>query len=124
MSWMLMAITVIGWASIETFGSQFTLPLMQDFNVDETTVNMLMSMEPIYALTVAQVFAWVISKYGHVSYYQMLGAALMTFGIMLAFLCDVFQWHDISSLGLLCSLLFAYVVGVHFFFAAGTTSKT
>jgi len=120
-SWMLMAITVIGWASIETFGSQFTLPLMQDFNVDEENVNMLISMEPIYALTVAQVFAWLISKYGRVSYYQMLGTALMTLGMLLAFLYNVCQWADVSALGLLCSLLFSYVVGVHFFFAAAFT---
>jgi len=121
MSWMLMIITVIGWASIETFGSQFTLPLMQDFGVSETNVNMLISMEPIYALTAAQVFAWVISKYGHVSYYQILGTSLMTFGLLMAFLYNIFGWEDVSSLGLLCSLLFSYVVGVHFFFAAAFT---
>ena len=76
-SWMLLAMAIIGWASYETFGSQFTLPLMVDFGVDETTVNMLMSMAPMYALTIAQFMAWAISNYGHVSNFAMLGTALM-----------------------------------------------
>jgi len=120
-SWMLLVMAIIGWASYETFGSQFTLPLMVDFGVDETTVDMLMSMAPIYALTIAQFFAWAISKYGHVSYFAMLGTALMTMGMLMAFLSNVFAWQDISSLAMVICLIFAYVVGTHFFFAAGYT---
>merc|ERR1712087_707106 len=41
--------------------------------------------------------------------------------MLMAFLYNVFAWPDISSLVFFCSLLFAYVVGIHFFFAAGFT---
>ena len=89
------------------------------FDVEEQTANTLLSMEPIYALTAAQLFAWMMSKYGFMSYFQILGSALMTMGMLMAFLYNVFAWQH--GRAFFVSLCLSYFAGTHFCFAAGFT---
>ena len=91
---------------------------IQTTTVSEDSVNMLTSIQAIYFLSIANLFAWIISKYGRISYYLMLGNGLMVTGMFLVFLYDIYRWNeDGSSLWFLCSFLISYVSGAHFFFA-------
>ena len=122
--WCIIVVIIIGWAFVETVGNQFTEPLMEIFEVNEHTANLLLSMEPIYALTVANVLAFIISKYGYLSWYFLGGSLLMMTSMLLLFLYSLYPSNNNSdglAMGVICTVLVCYIVGEHCFFSSAFT---
>eukprot|EP01084_Bolivina_argentea_P117597 208809_1 len=114
MIWLILIVIIIGWSSSETFGALLTVPLMTAFNVSEWSIDILLSFNAIYALTIGQLWGWIISKYGYFSYYLMFSLILMTFSYgILCFYNDT--WIISSELTAWIIMLF-WVVGLQYFF--------
>jgi len=109
--WLLIAIIVIGWSGIETFANQFTIPLMTEFDETEFYADVLLSVQSVYALTIGQIFAYVISKYGFLSYYLISSMFFMSLAMFIMYI-----YAGALSPGLVVWIVvICYVIGIQHF---------
>eukprot|EP01084_Bolivina_argentea_P044711 82263_1 len=120
MCWLLMILIVIGWSSTDTLYSQYTLPLMTIFNITEVTANILLSVGAIYALTIGQISAWLITKLGFLSYWLILAFFLKTLSLGILLFYDIYS-NIFNSEIIMWIITILYGMGVQYFAATSFT---
>merc|ERR1712083_1230753 len=94
----------------------FTVPLMDAFDIDEYYVDLLMSVQAVYALTFGQICAYIISKYGYLSYYFVSSLLCMTISMSLLYFYNGDTW-SVSPIAIAWIVIILYIAGVEHFFS-------
>eukprot|EP01084_Bolivina_argentea_P098440 176914_1 len=121
--WLILLIIIIGWSSDDIFFTQITLPFMQIFNVTELSANTVLSVSSIYSLTIGQIWGWLISKYGFVSYWSISAMFLTSCSMTLLFFYDSNIWINniVSPLFSMWIIVIINDTGLQYFYAASFT---
>eukprot|EP01083_Nonionella_stella_P017790 49854_1 len=120
-TWLLIMYIVIGQSAIETYLTQFTLPLMIAFNITDEYANLLLSIPGIESLTLSLVWGWVMSRYGYVSYYLIGSMSFLFLSVIGVLIYGVSNSADgnyaVAWISMVCLSL-----GIEFFFLSAFAS--
>eukprot|EP01084_Bolivina_argentea_P044710 82262_1 len=118
--WLLMVLIVIGWSSTDTLYSQYTLPFMTVFSINEATTNILLSIGAVYALTIGQIWGWLVTKLGFLSYWLMAAFLFTSLSLSMLFSYDIHS--NVLNGGIMMWIVtIFYVMGIQYFNASAFT---
>lgn len=113
--WLMVIIGTIGDAFVTVADSQFVEPFMINFDVDERTANLIISIPVIMSVVGSFVFGW-FAKYGYLIYFLIIGMSLWLISIIIVyasheeFMAWIAMFLNQIGLSFFCSFLYCFSV--------------